>query len=338
MLSRWGEVVNEYLWAAAGFGLLIVGAEALVHGAVAVARRLRVSPLLIGVTVVAYGTSTPELVVSVNASLSGNYGIAVGNVVGSNIFNILFILGLTALIAPITVSARAIGRDGLFALVAAGMFIWVAMLNPAAPTVGFDEGVLFLALLLSMILFSYAQEQGRADTIDDASRFMKVRPLAHSLLIDLGLIGVGLALLVFGADVLVHSSIAIAREFNLSETVIGLTLVAAGTSLPELMTSVVAALRRNPDIALGNIVGSNIYNILAILGVASLIGPVQIDKEIVRLDMWVMLAATIALFLPMLTGGRMGRFYGLLLLVGYVAYVSYLLHMVGVVRLPMLVQ
>ncbi len=335
---RVGGVVNEYLWAVAGLGLLIVGAEALVHGAVAVARRLRVSPLLIGVTVVAYGTSTPELLVSVKASLSGNYGIAVGNVVGSNIFNILLILGLTAFIAPIAVSARAIGRDGLFALVAVGMFIWVTMLNPPAPVIGFDEGVLFLVLLLSMILVAYAQERGRVDTVDDASQLTKVVPLAHSPLIDLGLIGVGLALLVFGADVLLHSSVAIAREFNVSETVIGLTLVAAGTSLPELMTSVVAALRRNPDIALGNIVGSNIYNILAILGVASLIGPVPIDKEIIRFDMWVMLAATIALFLPMLTGSRMGRLYGLLLLLGYVAYVSYLLVSAGVVQIPILMR
>ena len=321
--------MNEYLWAAAGFGLLIVGAEALVHGSVAVAKRLRVSPLLIGVTIVAYGTSTPELIVSVNAALSGNYGIAVGNVVGSNIFNILLILALTAVIAPITVSARAIGREGLFALIAAGLFIWLALERGAHGALGFQEGVLFLATLLAMILISYAQESARA-TPADGSRFMRERPLVHSPVIDLGLILVGLALLMVGADVLVHSSIAIARASGVSETMIGLTLVAAGTSLPELVTSVVAALRRNPDIALGNIVGSNVYNILGILGVASLIGPIHIDPEIIRIDMWVMLAATLALFLPMLVGNRMGRGYGLLLLAGYAIYVAFLFQSAGV--------
>ncbi|MCE9523301.1 MAG: calcium/sodium antiporter [Alphaproteobacteria bacterium] len=328
--------MENYVLLVAGFALLILGAEALVHGAVAVATRLRVSPLLIGVTVVAYGTSTPELLVSVNASLSGNFGIAVGNVVGSNIFNILFILGLTSLITPINASVRAVGRDGLFALAAAGLFIWVVQRSQAVPAVGFNEGVLFLSVLLAMILFTYGQERGRVEASDDASRFAKSEVLTHSPLIDLGLIAVGFGLLIVGADMLVHSSVAIARANGVSEAVIGLTVVAAGTSLPELVTSVVAALRRKPDIALGNIVGSNIYNILAILGVASLINPVQVDREIIRVDMWVMLAATVALFLPMLVGRRMGRSYGLFLLLGYGAYLAYLFHNAGVIHLPML--
>ncbi|MBP6014698.1 MAG: calcium/sodium antiporter [Alphaproteobacteria bacterium] len=321
--------MNEYLLIAAGFVLLILGAETLVHGGVAVARRLNVSPLLIGVTIVAYGTSTPELLVSVQASLHGSYGIAVGNVVGSNIFNILLILGVTAIIAPIAVSARAIGRDGLFALIAAGLFIWVALRMPA---MGFAEGVLYLSVLLAMAFVAYGQERLREEPAEDESRHMRERSLDHSVVIDLGLILVGIGLLVVGADMLVDGAVIVARQNGVSETVIGLTLIAAGTSLPELATSVVAAIRGNPDIALGNVVGSNIYNILAILGVASLIGPVEIDPAIVRFDMWVMLAATVALFPPLLFGSRIGRFYGLLLLLGYLAYLGFLLRAAGVVH------
>jgi cation:H+ antiporter len=322
--------MNEYMLAAAGFVLLILGAEALVHGGVAVARRLNVSPLLIGVTIVAYGTSTPELLVSVNASVNQAYGIAVGNVVGSNIFNILFILGLTAFIAPIAVSPRAIGRDGFFALVAAGLFIWLALRMPA---LGWFEGVLMLAILLAMILFAYAQESA-AGTEPDGSRHMRDRSLTHPAIIDIGLVLVGVALLILGAEILVQSSMQIARANGISEAVIGLTLIAAGTSLPELVTSVVAAMRGNPDIAIGNVVGSNIYNVLAILGVASVLGPVEIDAQIRAVDMWVMLAATVALFPPLLFGNRIGRFYGLLLVLGYLAYVGYLFQKAGLLHLP----
>lgn len=311
--------MNEFVLVAAGFALLILGAEALVHGGVAVARRLNVSPLLIGVTIVAYGTSTPELLVSVQASLHGSYGIAVGNVVGSNIFNILFILGVTAIISPIIVSPRAILRDGLFALIAAGLLIWVSM---RMPIMLWPEGVLFLGVLLAMVMFTYAQES-RADlqpSLD--TRHMRERPLSHPVLIDVLLIAVGIGLLVLGADVLIDGAITIARKNGISEAVIGLTLVAAGTSLPELATSVVAAIRGNPDVAIGNVVGSNIYNILAILGVASLLGPLEI--AVTPIDLWVMLGATLALFLPAFVANRIGRTYGLLLLAAYLGYLAYL--------------
>lgn len=320
---------TDYVVIAVGLGLLAYGAESLVHGAVGVARRLRVSPLLIGVTIVAYGTSTPELIVSIDATLKGSHGIAVGNVVGSNIFNILVILGLTALISPITVSPRAIGRDGVFGLIAAGLFIWLAL---EQPSLGVREGVLFLAVLLAMILVGYAQESGRREQSPAALQAV-ARPLRHSFVLDLALIGVGLGLLIIGAAMLVEGSINIARANAISETVIGLTVVAAGTSLPELATSVVAALRRNPDIAIGNITGSNIYNILAILGVSALVAPISIDPGMVRVDMWVMLAASLTLFLPLLTGNRMGRLYGLLLLAGYFIYLGYLFQNAGVVDL-----
>jgi cation:H+ antiporter len=312
---------NDYGLIAAGLLLLALGAEVLVHGAVALALRIRVSPLLIGVTIVAWGTSTPELLVSVNASMSGNYGIAVGNVVGSNIFNILLILGVAAVISPIAVSSRSIGRDGLFALAAAGLFAWVAL---RMNVMGFAEGVLFLAILLAMVVFAYGQESSRAE--DEA---VAAEVPEHSVLIDILLIATGLGLLVIGADMLVHGSVSVARQFGISETVIGLSLVAAGTSLPELATSVVAAIRGKADISIGNVTGSNIYNVLGILGVAALVGPVQIDPEIARVDMWVMIAATLALFPPLVLGGRIGRLYGLLLLAGYVGYVLFLFSKVG---------
>lgn len=313
---------NDYGLVLAGLALLAFGAEVLVHGAVSLALRLRVSPLLIGVTIVAWGTSTPELLVSVNASMSGNYGIAVGNVVGSNILNILLIIGLVAVISPITVPARAIGRDGLFALAAAGLFAWI---TTRTSVMGFAEGGLLLGTLLAMAVFSYGQELDAAGT---PGRKLPPPP-THPLLIDLLLIGTGLGLLVFGADMLVHGSVSLAREFGVSETIIGLTLVAAGTSIPELATSVVAAIRGKTEIALGNVTGSNIYNVLGILGVAALLGPVRIEPEIVRIDMWVMIAATLALFPPLLLGGRIGRLYGLLLLAGYAAYLAFLFEKVG---------
>jgi cation:H+ antiporter len=311
---------GEYVLIIAGLFLLAFGAEALVRGAVWLALRLNVSPLLIGLTVVAWGTSTPELIVSVNASLSGNYGIAVGNVVGSNIVNILLILGLAALISPMTLPKRAIGRDALFALLAAGLFAFIALRQPVF---GFDEGVVFLLVLLGMAIFAYSQE--RASVADVPAE----PPLDHSVLVDILLVATGLGLLALGADMLVEGSVAVARDFGLSETVIGLTLVAVGTGLPELATTVVAAVRGRAGISVGNIMGSNIYNILAILGVTALVAPVQIDPKIVAFDMWVMIGATLLLFVPLLFGNRMGRFYGLLLIAGYGAYVSYLLTLHG---------
>jgi cation:H+ antiporter len=308
---------NDFGLIVAGLLLLALGAEVLVHGAVSLALRLRVSPLLIGVTIVAWGTSTPELLVSVNASLNGNYGIAVGNVVGSNIFNILLIIGLVSMIAPISVPARAIGRDGLFALAAAGLFVWIALNKNV---MGFAEGVLLLGILLAMVVFTFTQERAAAK---GPGLDLPAAP-PHSVLIDLLLIGTGLGLLVIGADMLVHGSVSIARDFGVSETIIGLSLVAVGTSVPELATSVVAAFRGKSDIALGNVTGSNIYNILGILGVAALLGPVSIDPEIARVDMWVMIAATLALFPPLLLGGKIGRLYGLLLLAGCATYAFFL--------------
>lgn len=318
----------DIVWLVAGLGLLVLGAEGLVRGGVGLARTFKVSPLLIGVTIVAYGTSTPELVVSIDASMKGFHGLAVGNVVGSNIFNILLILGMTALIMPIKVSPQAIMRDGAFALLAATLFVAVAL---TGPNVEPWHGMVMLTVLLGLTVYTYRQERGMASPAGDlhtaeAEEFETPSP---SPLINAGLVIGGIVLLILGSRWLVDSGVSIARGLGISETVIGLTLISAGTSLPELATSVVAAVRRHPDVALGNVIGSNIYNILAILGVASVITPLSIDPGIVRVDMWVMVAATLMIIPAILIGHRIGRVYGACLLTAYAVYLGWLFTTIG---------
>lgn len=310
----------DLLWLAAGLCLLVLGAEGLVRGGVGLARRLGVSPLLIGVTVVAWGTSTPELVVSVEAALSGLDGIAVGNIVGSNIANILLILALAAVIAPITVRPEAIRRDGAFVLGAALLFIAIAL---TTDRLSWWHGILCLGLLAATAVITYVKERsgGTASGALHAAEAdeVKVVPLYPAL--AAGMVAGGIGLLVLGGELMIGAAVNIARGLGISEVVIGLTLVAVGTSLPELVTSVIAAIRRHSDIALGNILGSNIYNILGILGVSSLIAPTAIPPEIARTEMWVMLAATL-LLLPAMVSGRVGRPLGAAMIAAYAAYVG----------------
>lgn len=312
----------EWLLLVSGLAALILGAEGLVRGGVGLARRLGVSPALIGVTIVAWGTSTPELVVSVDAALKGIDGIAVGNVVGSNIANVLLILGLAAAITPIAVDPRAVRRDTLASLGASALFIGVAL---TAPFLTLWHGLAFLGVLAALTVGTWLHD--RANNTPSAALHaaeaeeVATVPLNPALAASMALAGVGL--LVLGAHLLVEAAVTLARGFGLSEVVIGLTLVAIGTSLPELVTSLVAALRRHSDVALGNVLGSNVYNVLAILGVASLVAPVSIPAEIARTDMWVMLAAAVAV-LPAMLAGRVGRPLALAMLAGYAGYIALL--------------
>jgi cation:H+ antiporter len=305
-----------------GLAALILGAEGLVRGGVGLARRLGVSPALIGVTIVAWGTSTPELVVSVDAALKGIDGIAVGNVVGSNIVNVLLILGLAAAITPVAVDPRAVRRDVRASLGAAALFIGVAL---TTPFLTFWHGAAFLGLLAALTVATWLHDRanGAPSAALHAAEAEEVGrvPLNPALATAMVLGGVGLLML--GAHLLVEAAVTLARGFGVSEVVIGLTLVAVGTSLPELVTSLVAALRRHSDVALGNVLGSNVYNILAILGVASLVAPVSIPAEIARADMWVMLAAAVAV-LPAVMDGKVGRPLGLAMLAGYGGYIALL--------------
>jgi cation:H+ antiporter len=306
----------------AGFMLLVVGAEMLVRGSVAVARRLEVSPLLIGLALVGFGTSSPELVASISAALQDSPGIAVGNVVGSNIVNILLILGSAAVIAPMRVTRAAYVRDGPVLIGATAAMIAVCLYGIMSPAVGAG----FLGLLAGYIVYAYRSERQGTNASADrhAAEGAALPQIAEGLAKSLGAAAAGMAALIGGAYLFVGGAISLARQFGISETVIGLSLVAVGTSLPELATSVIAAARRNADVAVGNVVGSNIYNIFGIVGTTAVVAPIPIPKEIVAVDIWVMLASTAVFLLLLALGWRLSRWAGALFLAAYAAYVWFL--------------
>lgn len=303
---------------AAGLALLLGGGEALVKGSVGVAIRLGVSPLLIGLTLVGFGTSTPELVASLEAALIGAPGIAIGNIVGSNIANILLVLGISALILPLATTKEAFRRDGAV-LIGTGLALLAVVLSG---TLSRWAGLIFLLLLSGYTIHTYRSERrtkGAAAAVHVAEA-VEVAPREMPLLAGLIWVLGGIAAVIVGASLLVQTAIGIAGSLGLSEAVIGLTLVAVGTSLPEVATSVMAALRRHGDVALGNIVGSCIFNILGIGGATALVSPVTVPGEIIRLDIWVMLAATLLLVVFAATDWRISRKEGAVFLIAYAAY------------------
>lgn len=311
-----------YVMLLGGIALLLLGAEGLVRGGVSLARRLGVSPLLIGLVLVGFGTSTPELVASLRAALAGSPGIAVGNVVGSNIANILLILGVSAVIRPLACEPRALSRDG--AMLAFASLIGAAVMLSGA--LGRFAGAALLLLLAGYIVQTYRRERVEPDASAEmhAQEATAGEPGPASLGGALALALGGLAATVAGADLLVDGALTLARAHGIPETVIGLTLVAVGTSLPELATSAVAALRGQSDVALGNILGSNIYNILGILGLTALVRPIAVPAEILRLDLWVMLATVAVLLVFARTGRRLTRGEGVCLLAFYGLYLAVL--------------
>lgn len=310
----------------AGLVVLVAGAEILVRGASRLAAALRISPLVIGLTVVAFGTSAPEVAVSVTAALRGEGDVAVGNVVGSNIVNVLLILGASALISPLAVRAALIRRD-------VPLMIGVSALVPLLlwnDRVGRVEGMLLVAGLVAWVVLLV--RWSRAESKDIAEEYAKefgvpppasaARTAGNALLVL-----AGLALLVAGARWLLAGAIEIARHAGLDERTIGLTLVAVGTSLPEIAASILAAWRGERDIAVGNVVGSNMFNVLAVLGTSAAVSPSGITSspQMLRFDVPVMLLAA-AVCLPLAwTGSRVSRLEGALLLSGYVAYTAALL-------------
>lgn len=309
-------MVNNLAFIVAGLALLVLGGEFLVRGAVNMALRLGIAPLIVGLTVVAFGTSAPELIVSLVAVRDGQPGMALGNVVGSNIANILLVLGLPALLAGIVTRDHDLRSSWAIMLAAAVALIAFAF-GGGIPRWG---GILLFAGLLAMIagqiLTARASRNAPAPEV--------AVPGATWKRITLWLV-VGLVALPVGAKLLVSGSGEIARSFGVSDTVIGLTLVAVGTSLPELATSVAAALRGRADLALGNVIGSNIFNILAILGIAAMVSPLPIPPEMLGRDLWVMLAVSIAAGPFLLRGWPIGRIAGAAALVLYGVYVWMLL-------------
>jgi cation:H+ antiporter len=311
-----------------GLGLLIGGAELLVKGASRLAAGVGISPLVIGLTIVAFGTSSPEMAVSVSTALNGVSDIAVGNVVGSNIFNVLFILGISALIAPLVVSRQLIRLD-------VPIMIGVSLLYLALALDGvitFWEGALLFAGIVGYTTFLIVQarrEKAGSAATDEFTREYGTAPKLNprNVAIDIGMAVVGLVLLVIGSNWLVDGAIAFARLFGVDEVVIGLTIVAAGTSLPEVATSILASIRGERDIAVGNVVGSNIFNILAVLGASSLASPagLTVPPSINAFDGPVMLAVAVACLPIFFTGHTIARWEGAVFLGYYVAYTAYLI-------------
>ena len=303
-----------------GFILLFVGGEALVRGSVSLARRLNVSPLLIGATVVAFGTSMPELVVTLQAALRGSPGIAFGNVIGSNIANLLLIFGLAIAITPVMISRRAAMRDGAVLVGATALLAVFISLG----TVVAWQGALMLVLLGMTTVASYWHERRLAGEMGARHRqeAEERQHLPKSIWLALPTALLGLAGVSIGAHLMVGAATIIARGLGISETVIGITVVAVGTSLPELATTVVAAYRRHAEVAIGNVLGSSVFNILAILGVVTVVTPLPVPHEIMHLDIWVLAGVTGLVIAAMLSGLRLGRPFGVFLLLGYAAFAA----------------
>jgi cation:H+ antiporter len=315
-----------WLMAALGLVILLFAGDALVKGAVNLALRIGIPALIVSLTIVAFGTSAPELLISIQAAMAGVPGIALGNVVGSNTANILLVLGIPALIAVMHTAEHdtrksfvvMIAASVLFiALAFRGVFDWIASL------------ILLTALTVALAdMFLEARRHKAAaglvaEGIDDADDFDDLEGVDPDmpwwkiiLFLVLGLVGLPL-----GADILVDSATVIARTFGISETVIGLTLVAVGTSMPELATTVMAAIRRQADVALGNVIGSNLFNLLAIIGVAGFVAPIPVDPQFLDFDLWVMLAASLLLIPFVFLRQNIGRIWGVTLTLLYVVYV-----------------
>ncbi len=309
-----------------GFVVLITGAEILVRGASRLAIIAGITPLVVGLTVVAYGTSAPELAVSVQASYAGQPDIAIGNVVGSNISNVLLVLGISAAVAPLAVSQQLIRWDIPIMI---GLSVLLFVLGADGKLGRWDGLILFTgAIAYTVMAIRQSRQEVRQIALAHAElpTAPKVKSGWQQIMMQIVYIGVGLALLVVGARWLVNGAVAIAKLFNVNELVIGLTIVAVGTSLPEIATSIVAALRGNRDIAVGNVVGSNIFNILLVLGLSSLVAPdgISVARPVLAFDIPVMIAVALACLPIMFSGYIIAHWEGFLFLGYYVAYAVYL--------------
>jgi cation:H+ antiporter len=308
-----------YVQIAIGFALLFGGGELMIRGSVNLARRLGVSPLLVGATVVAFGTSAPELAVSVRSVVTGHGDLAIGSVIGSNVANVLLILATAALVDPVVWSRRAVLRDGTGLAVASVVFTIIA----ATGGISRWEGALMLGLLVLLTGVSYWRDRRRqAFTLQvleaEAGELEPSTPGSSKPLV---LTLFGIVAIVVGADQLVAGATVVARAYGISEATIGLTLVAIGTSLPELATCLVAAYRKHSDVALGNVVGSNVFNMLGIGGTAALVSPLPIPSEILYFDLWVMLAVMLATGALLVGVGRLSRIPATFFLLAYVVWI-----------------
>jgi cation:H+ antiporter len=305
-----------------GFIVLVWGADRFVHGAAGTARNLGVSSLIIGLTIVGFGTSAPEILVSASAAINGNPGIAVGNAIGSNIANVGLVLGTTALLVPLMVSSNTLKREFPIMLVMMGVVLFLVLDYELSRY----DGILLLTGIVALTFWLIRitrTKKGYEPMVHEFDNEIPRIPMGSAL----GWTALGLALLLISSQVLVFGAVNIAKYFGVSDLVIGLTIIAIGTSLPELATSVMSALKKEPDIAIGNILGSNMFNLLAVLGIPAVIAPISLDHHVITRDYAVMFAMSILLFLfayGFRGQGRINRFEGGVLLAGYIAYMVYL--------------
>jgi len=306
----------NFLFIFIGLVLLVVGAEGLVRGSSSVALRLGVTPLVVGLTIVAFGTGSPELAVSIGSALNGNSGLALGNVIGSNISNIALILGIAAVIKPLSVKAEIVRRETPVMIVVTA-FLWLLLYDGELSRI--DGAILTFGAVAYTFLTYYLSKQKQKKGVEEEFEEAYTQPKG-AVWKDAVFIILGLILLVLGANLLVDGAITVAKYFGLSEVIIGLTVIAVGTSLPELATSAIAAKKGEADVALGNAIGSNVLNILAVLGITALIQPISLEG-VRTLDLGVMLGS--AILLNVLLGRKfiLDRLEGLILIIGYLIYV-----------------
>jgi cation:H+ antiporter len=315
-------MILQLIWLVTGFALLIKSADWLVDGASALAKKYNVSDLAIGLTIVSFGTSAPELVVNTIASYHSHHDLVFGNVIGSNNLNLFVVLGVAGIITPLMVQSGTVWREipiSFFAIVFL-FFIANDYLFSNQPAVSRTDGILLLVMFVAFLYYVYRQMK-----TDPAGQI--INPKRSSLLLIIILIVAGLAGLVIGGRLVINNAVKLASSLGVSEKIIGLTIVAIGTSLPEMATSVIAALKKNNDIAVGNIIGSNIFNIFFILGVSALVRPVEYHTSF-NIDFYLLAAGTIILFLAMFTGKkkRLDRWEAAFLLLIYIVYTTYLIN------------
>ena len=319
-MKKFPEMTLSIILVLIGFVLLIKGADWMVNGSTLLAKKHRIPDLAIGLTIVAFGTSAPELVVNIVASFENHSDIVLGNIIGSNIFNLFAILGIVGLIFPITVQSSTVWKEIPISLVAAIVFLLLGNGYLVYNDVGLSrmDGLVFLFLFLGFLFYIY--KQMKSDPVITEEKIIDTPNSKIWIFIIAGLIG-----LVIGGKLIVDNAVSIASSLGVSEKIIGLTIIAAGTSLPELMTSVVAALKKNSDIAIGNIIGSNIFNIFLILGVSSLVRPIAYST-VFNFDLYLLIGGTLFLFLAMFIGKKkkLDRWEAALLLITFIGYTTYL--------------
>lgn len=314
----------EVLLLIAGLVVLVIGGEVLVRGAVGLSAAMKISPLVIGMTVVSFGTSAPELLVSLQSALDGNPGIAIGNVVGSNIANLALVLGITVIIFPIVAEKQTKRIDYPMMMLASILFATFALNN----MIDRWEGIVFVTILVGFTVFlirsSRKSEQSKlAEVLEEDE--IDAGEVKDSLSKSVVFLLIGLVCLYFGSEWFVGGASDLAKKFGLTDSVIGVTVVAFGTSAPELVASIMAAIKKQSDISVGNLIGSNIFNVFAVLGVTSVVKPIEVDQEVMNFDMIWMLAIALSMVLILYLGNKIGRWKGVLLLSAYFAYIIWII-------------